>query len=135
MRSDFYNAVRGRTTALIGIALLTACQGPDNSICGIGLAVTPSITTEPKDFLYRRQVAYACVEKWSARLSRGNESVPVVAEAAISACEDDINFAQQERAKALKIALEPTEDYLRFWKRRATFIAVQVRAGNCYQDA
>lgn len=120
---------------LIAGAFLTACQRQDESICGVGLAVTPPITTEPKDFFYRRQVAYACVEQWAARLSRGDEGVSLVAEAALAACEDAIAFAQEERAKALKIALEPPEEYFRFWKRRATFIAVQARAGNCYRDA
>jgi hypothetical protein len=82
----------------------------------------------------QRQVTYACVERWSARLARSKVDGPDdVAKAAIGACEDAIVAMRK------KMLTEGQNDWLEmtpgFWRRRAFFIAVQTRAGNCYPDA
>lgn len=81
----------------------------------------------------QRQAVYACVERWSARLSKGDESIRDVSQAAVAACEDAIvllrSFADKEQSDLAR------EGQAEFWTRRAHFIAVQTRAGNCYPDA
>lgn len=81
----------------------------------------------------QRQVTYSCVERWAARLSRSPDSAGDVAVAAFAACEDAV-FVYNERLAAEQTtgSLEQTPG---FWLRRARFIAVQTRAGDCYPDA
>lgn len=123
------------TIAILASLLFGCDANGDPRICGVGLAVYPPVNTEPKGFIYRQQVAYACVEQWAARLSRGSESPASIAEAALGACEDAIMYAKEERAKELGLEVQSFETYAPFWRRRATLIAVQARAGKCYKDA
>ncbi len=121
--------------ALCLAVLVTGCAQKQSDICGVGLAVEPPFETPVKDIPYRRAVAFACVERWAARLSRGPDTPSAISEAVLGACEDSIAFYVEERSKALKQEMPTPSEYERFWRRRATYIAVQTRAGGCYKDA
>jgi hypothetical protein len=82
----------------------------------------------------QRQVTYGCVEHWAARLAQSKiDSASEVADAAVGACEDAIVLLAE------KMQAENQGDWMElkpgFWQRRAKFIAVQTRAGNCYPNA
>jgi hypothetical protein len=82
----------------------------------------------------QRQVVFSCVERWAARLAHSEgDSATEVAGAAVAACEDAIALLDQksrQEEEGARLEARPG-----FWNRRALFIAVQTRAGNCYPDA
>lgn len=79
------------------------------------------------------QVTAYCVEHWAARLAKGPDNVDAVVRASIAGCYDAIERLQVMTARD-HIAGEWYSD-IAHWQRRALFIAVQTRAGNCYNDA
>lgn len=79
------------------------------------------------------QVTAYCVEHWAARLAKGPDNVDAVVRASIAGCYDAIERLQVMTTRD-HIAGEWYSD-IAHWQRRALFIAVQTRAGNCYNDA
>ncbi len=120
-----------KTTIIAIVLLLAGCSKSDDRICGSLAMKLPYAAKTADD---QRQVTYGCVERWAARLARSKtDSASDVAEAAVGACEDAITVLTE------KIRTEDEANWMEmtpgFWHRRAQFIAVQTRAGNCYPDA
>jgi hypothetical protein len=112
---------------MLGTMLVTGCDKADDRICG-GLAMKLPEGLSAAD--NRKQIAFACVERWAARLSAGDDSASEVAEAALGACDDAIQFLEMDEAKAE--GRDPDMDRANsYWRREAVFRAVQWRAGNC----
>lgn len=63
----------------------------------------------------------------------GNDA-EVAAEAALGACEDAILYLEKEVAAAANRSPD-LDAALPYWRRRATFFAAQVIAGNCHRTA
>lgn len=120
-----------KTTIIATALLLAGCSESDDRICG-SLAMKLPYPAKTADD--QRQVTYSCVERWAARLAQSKtDKATEVAEAAVGACEDTITVLAE------KMRAEDEADWMEmkpgFWHRRAQFIAVQTRAGNCYPDA
>lgn len=110
---------------------LSACQQSDPNICGSLPMKFPNTVVKSADD--QRQVLYSCMERWAARLSHAKDAAPIVARAAVAAC-DEARAYYAERLMLEKLPLD-NETQREFWMERTLFIAVQTRAGNCYKDA
>ena len=110
---------------LLAVFALVSCdqiEKPDDRIC-----LTASANIEQGDW-------NACVHKWAYRLARSPDPAEVVAEAAVEACEDAIEWEITEGrigklGPAAKAAL--TQKLRDTAPKQALFRVVQARAGNC----
>ena len=110
---------------------LTACQQADANICGSLPMKLPNAAVQSAED--QRQVLNSCMERWAARLSHSPDAASLVARAAVAAC-DEARIYYADLLEAEKSA--PNKQTTReFWIERTLFIAVQTRAGNCYNDA
>ena len=120
-----------RGLIIIAGLLLCGCDRPNSRICGSSLAM--KLPHDAKTADDQRQVTFWCVERWAARLAAAPDSAEKVADAAFAACEDAVTMYEQKvRSEGGEIRAEQMQG---FWRRRALFIVVQTRAGNCYPDA
>ena len=81
------------------------------------------------------QLTAYCVERWAARLSRAPDRASEVTDAVIGACDGAIVAYEAAMAKEDATYDVPREAAYAYWRKRAQFITVQTRAGNCYSDA
>ncbi|HEV7289640.1 hypothetical protein [Sphingomonas sp.] len=115
-----------RAAALLLALTLAACDNGDSRICGALAVKMDNIDLPAND----PQNVTACVDRWAARLSKAPDDATTVAEAAIGACQDAIS--RHEAAIAKDADRPPDYPAARaYWKRIATFRAVQWRAGKC----
>lgn len=115
-------------TALMLLATLAGCEGKgDDRICGsLAMALPPGLLAADN----RLQVATACVERWGARLSFSKDSARDIADAAIGACDDAIDYLEADQAKQDERPQDIEAARTR-WRRKAMFRAIQWRAGEC----
>ena len=117
-------------TVMIAVA---GCNKPDPRICSsLAMQVLPGQSLDST--LSRLQVTESCVERWAARLATGPDSVTEVATGAIGACDKTFYHLRRQQIKEYG-ATEPLGEMREFWQRRAKFVALQVRAGNCHPEA
>lgn len=117
--------MQARRLAIVTVVALASCQQPnkaDERIC-----LTANATVSQGDWS-------ACVHKWAYRLARSPDPAKVVAEAAVEACEDAIEWEITEGrigklGPAAKAAL--TQKLRETALKQALFRVVQARAGNC----
>ncbi len=125
--------------AALSLAMLSlvACSKGDPNICGSLAMRMPDVPTTAED---QQQVLYSCMERWAARLAKSKQdSATEVAKAAVAACEEALMYYRYMFGKEGEFKI-PLKDYPKisteeFWVERARFIAVQTRAGNCYEGA
>lgn len=81
----------------------------------------------------QKEISEGCIHRWAYRLAHSNESVPVVAEAAITACRDaiehELKFAPTLPEGFVLDPISP-ETHPRYFAL-ARYRVVQARAGNC----
>lgn len=122
-----------RYLLLIGALLVSGCDRSSSRICGSLPAQLPGVV--PKTADDQMQVTAYCVEHWAARLAGGPDVASEVVEAVIGACDGAIvalDAAKTKEVAGSEISLGAARNY---WRKRAQFIVVQTRAGNCYPDA
>jgi len=122
-----------RGILLIAAVLASGCDKSDPSICGSLPAQLPGLI--PKSADDQMQLTAYCVERWAARLSHSPDDASQVVEAVIGACDGAIIAYEAAKAKEDKANNVPRTEAYDYWRKRAQFVAVQTRAGNCYPDA
>lgn len=123
-----------RLTGLSVIVLLAACGKDGNpNVCGIGLPMAFPAGRVVKTSDDQLQVTSYCVERWAARLAKGQNNAETAARAAIAGCHDAIErLASMTQRDHIAGEWFSADGY---WHRRALFVAAQTRAGNCYPNA
>ena len=118
---------------LIALAL-SACNRADPQVCGSLPKKPPYADPKALAAMDRSQRSSSCVERWAARLARSpRDSARDVADAAIEGCRETVRYEVAEWNKQGTVT--DFDATVRDYWRRAHFIAVQTRAGNCYPDA
>lgn len=118
---------------LIVLALLAVgCDKKVSRICGSLPVQFPGIPQTADD---QMQVTAYCVERWAARLAAAPDDASEVVKAVLGACDNAIAYLEQAKAKE-QPGSEMLPDQARsYWRKRAQFIVVQTRAGDCYPNA
>jgi hypothetical protein len=119
-------------TVTITLAV-AGCNKPDPRICSSLARNYPDLTARTS-IAQRSQIAATCIEGWAARLATGPDRISEVAEGAIGGCETTLIYYRNAKLEAGYPA-DTLAEMRDFWRRRATFVALQVRAGNCHHDA
>ena len=121
--------------AIAAVLLLASCApaGTDHNTCGIWLTQRPDDPN--KDSLTQKEAATACVERWSARLAHGTDPARDIATAVVRTCNQEIERALTGHITHYDDLAPLTPATQAYWEGRAMFVAMQVRAKNCYPDA
>lgn len=122
-----------RTLFLAAAVMVTGCDKSNSNICGSLPAHLPGLI--PKTADDQMQLTSYCVERWAARLSHAPDRASEIVEAVIGACDGAISAYEAAKAKEDETYDLSRADAYAYWRKRAQFVVVQTRAGNCYPDA
>ncbi len=122
-----------RMLIVIAAVAIVGCDRSSDRICGSLAAALPGVV--PKNADDQMQITVHCVEHWAARLAAAPDAASQVVEAVISACDGAIVYLEDAKSREDPGSEMSPEAAREYWRRRAQFIVVQTRAGNCYPDA
>lgn len=114
---------------------LAACgaRPAPSKVCGSSIAERPANPQLNDDT--RLQAAVACVERWSARLAQADDSADVIAEAVIATCHQEIERFETGAIRQYGKIGGLDQETCAYWRGKAMFVALQVKAADCYPDA
>lgn len=110
--------------ALVAMIAGLSLAGCDRATEDARICLTPPSAVIPGDWK-------ACVHRWAYRFAAAKESVAVVTEAVVGACDDAVSFDLDRAGKSKEEQAQLYSATLDLAEREAQWRVVQARAGNC----